>query len=106
MNRRATLIILLLTLTVQPACFLKFWGKGDKQVKEKEAKVKIYNIYGTVQEISRESLSIDSKKGPMQFTMAPSSIKGSDFKAKAYVHVYYKQENGENVVTMVVEKIK
>ncbi len=106
MNRRGPLIILLLTLAFQPACFLKFWGNGDKQAKEKEAKVKIYNIYGTVQEISRESLTIQSKKGPMQFIMTPSSIKGSDFQPDAYVHVYYKQENGQNVVTMVVEKIK
>ena len=103
MTRRGLLIVLLLTLAPQPACFLKFWGKGEK--KEKEAKVKIYDIYGTVKEIDREKLVIDSKRGPMQFAMAPSSIKGSDFEEGAYVHVYYKQEGGVSEVTMVVEKI-
>ena len=94
-------------LLLQPGCFLKFWGK-DEGEDGKPPKEKIYDIYGEVQEITRDRLTIQSKKGPLEFTLTESSIKGGDFGAGATVHVFYKrnEEQGVNEVTMVVEKIK
>ncbi len=104
MKRRSALTLLALVLLAsQPSCFLKFWGKDDK---EKTKKEKIYDVYGTVTEINREKLTITSKKGPMEFAMLDSSIKGGDFGPSATVHVFYRQRDSRLEVTMVVEKVK
>ncbi len=100
MKKTLLMTFLLLAVAFQPACFLKFWGK------EKDPTERIYDVYGTVQEISREKLVITHKgSGSMEFAILDSSIKGSDFKQGAFVHVYYKQKEGQRQVTMVVEKI-
>lgn len=100
MKTRGLLITMLFLLALQPACFLKFWGK-DKAPEEIE-----YDLYGTVKEIDREKLIIESRNGQsLEFKMLESSIKGGDFRAGAYVHVYYTQREEGRVVTMVVEKI-
>lgn len=100
MKSRSLLIALVFLMTLQPACFLKFWGK-DKAPEEVR-----YDVYGTVKEIDREKLVIESRNGQsLEFKMVESSIKGGDFGAGAYVHVYYTQREEGRVVTMVVEKI-
>ncbi|HSR67073.1 MAG TPA: hypothetical protein VLU25_03965 [Acidobacteriota bacterium] len=100
MKTRSLLVTLVFLLTLQPACFLKFWGK-DKTPEEKK-----YDIYGTVKEIDREQLVIEPRSGQsMEFKMLESSIKGGDFGPGAYVHVYYRQREGVREVVMVVEKI-
>ncbi|HSR53694.1 MAG TPA: hypothetical protein VLV83_22945 [Acidobacteriota bacterium] len=100
MKSRSVLIAMLFLLTLQPACFLKFWGK-EKAPEEIE-----YDVYGTVKEVDREKLVIESRNGQsLEFKMMESSIKGGDFGSGAYVHVYYTQREEGRVVTMVVEKI-
>ena len=106
MNRLRTGLLLCVLLASAPGCFLKFWGKGD-QAGDSEEKVKVFDIYGTVQSVTRTSLVIQSKKGgPMEFAFVDSSIKGSEFDTGAYVHVFFKQVEGRNEITMVVEKIE
>ncbi|GAB4236979.1 MAG: hypothetical protein Kow00109_10670 [Acidobacteriota bacterium] len=80
-------------------CIWKLWSKGPPPEE------RIYDVYGTVQSITRESLVIVTKnERTMEFAMVDSSIKGSDFGPGAYVHVYYRQVGEKPEVTMVVEK--
>ncbi len=53
-------------------------------------------------------LVVKTKWELREFVMGPASIRGqtTHFDSGTYVHVYYKRQNGEDVVTMVVEKIK
>ena len=105
MKPTVSLLLLLVLLAAQPACFLKFWGGSDSDDAEAQAKPKIYDVYGTVESVSADSLVIQTKKGKQSFRFGPASIKGSDFGAGAYVHVYFKQVEQVKEVTMVVEKI-
>lgn len=99
--RMYRLLVLLLFLILQPACFWRLWTK------EKPIELKTFDVYGTVQSVTQDRLVIKTKKGTEQtFVLATSSIKGADFKPGAYVHVYYKKQGGVEVVTMAVEKIK
>ena len=53
-------------------------------------------------------LVVKTELGIREFVMGAASIKGqtTHYDPGTYVHVYYKRQNGEDVVTMVVEKIK
>lgn len=87
----------LLLLVMHSSCF---WRK-DTPIEEK-----IFDMYGAVQSISVSELVIQGKRNEeILFHFSPSSIKGSDFEAGAYVHVYYKLKGDIKEVTMVVEKI-
>lgn len=83
----------------QSGCIWKLWGE------ETPLEERTFDIYGTVTAITSESLVITSNQGEMEFAMVDSSIKGGDFEAGAYVHVYYKLVNDTKEVTMVVEKV-
>lgn len=100
MIRSRLIVGLLLALCLfQPACIWKLWSK-DEPPEER-----IHDVYGTVESVSKTSLVIRAKRGKLEFALLDSSIKGSDFDAGAYVHVYYKIQGEANVVTMVVEKV-
>ncbi len=97
--RRYLFLFVALILLAQPACFLKFWGKGPPPGEVK------HDIYGTLQDISAEKIVVETKKGVQTFIMGPASIKGGDLRQGDYVHVFYKNKEEGAVVTMVVEKI-
>ena len=93
-------IVCILLIILQPSCIWKLWT-DDTPVEEK-----IFDVYGTVESISLDELVIQSTKNQrLTFRMTPSSVRGGDFEAGAYVHVYYKQKEAIKEVTMVVEKI-
>ena len=93
-------IVCILLITLQTSCIWKLWT-DDTPIEEK-----IFDVYGTIESISLEELVIQSNKNQrLTFRMVSSSVRGGDFKAGAYVHVYYHQKEGIKEVTMVVEKI-
>lgn len=92
-------LLLSLAVLLQPACFWKLWSK-EKPLEERR-----FDVYGTVESITPNKLVIQTRRGPLEFDMVDSSIKGSDFKPGAYVHVYYRIQEGNKQVTMVVERV-
>jgi hypothetical protein len=104
MNRsyRVILVALTLALTVQTGCFWRLWTK-PKPIEERT-----FDVYGTLKSISAERVVIETsdKKREESFVLTDASIKGSDFKPGAYVHIYYKIKGDVKEVTMIVEKIK
>ena len=95
---RSTLLLAVLAL-LQAGCVWKLWQK------DKPGELKTLDVYGTVESIDQNSLVIQAKDKQMSFAMVDSSIKGSDFGPGALVHVYYHVTDGEQQVTMVVEKV-
>lgn len=93
------LIIALLLLQFQAACFWKLWSKDEP------LENKVFDVYGTVETVTKDKVVIQSKKGDMEFALVDSSIKGGDFGPGALVHVYYKNKGDVKEITMVVEKI-
>jgi outer membrane receptor for ferrienterochelin and colicin len=70
-------------------------------------KEKIYDFYGTLKSLDSRSLVVESKWGTETFVMTDSSIKGApDYDPGTLLHIYYKEEERGNVVTMVVRKIE
>ncbi len=93
------LLVLVLFAGSQQACIWKLWSK--KPIEERT-----FDVYGTVESITREELVVTTRRGEtQQFVMLDSSIKGSDFEEGAYVHVYYRMADDRKEVTMVVEVI-
>ena len=100
MHNPGLAILCLILITLQPSCIWKLWT-NDTPLEER-----IYDVYGTIESISSDELVIQNSNNQQQtFQMVPSSVRGGDFKAGAYVHVYYKQKEAIKEVTMVVEKI-
>ena len=98
--RRWPALLLFVALVSPSACISKLWKK------EKDPTQKVFEVYGTVRELSKDEIVIQTKNGnAASFIMGPASIKGGDFGEGAYVHVYYKKLEEGEVVTMVVEKI-
>lgn len=93
------LLFSLLCVAGQPGCIWKLWSE-PLPLEER-----IFDLFGTVQAISLDQLTVETEDGEMTFRMVDSSIKGSNFDAGAYVHVYYMMREDLKVVTMVVEKI-
>ena len=93
------MLVLCLLAVLQAGCIWKLWSK------EKPAESKTLDVYGTVEKIDQKSLVIQAKNQKMTFSMIDSSIKGSDFGPGALVHVYYRVKDGDQQVTMVVEKV-
>jgi|GEM_PF-1371411 len=92
-------LFVLLLLISQGGCIWKLWT-NDTPPEER-----IHDVYGTVQEITANTLVIERNGRQEEFAMVDSSIKGSDFGPGAYVHVYYKIREDRREVTMVVEKV-
>ena len=89
-------------LLSQPACFWRLWtGKNDPE-KQRE---RVYDLYGTVESVTVEKLVVTTKRGQRTFLFSDASIKGSDFAEGARVHVYFKQTDTGDIITMVVEKV-
>lgn len=103
MSRRKFLsCFLVAAVAVAPGCLFR-----KKKKDPEEVKIKTEDVYGVVQKIDDKSLVIQPKgKGPSAFVITHSSVRGSDFKTGALVHVFYQARDGQNVVTMVVEKVK
>jgi outer membrane lipoprotein-sorting protein len=99
MKSRLVLACILL-ISLQSSCIWKLWT-DDTPIAEK-----IFDVYGTIESISLDELVIQSNENQrLTFRMVDSSVRGGDFKAGAYVHVYYHQKEAIKEVTMVVEKI-
>ena len=96
---RSLLLLTLCLVFSESACFWKLWSK------QPPVEDRAQDVYGTVASIDPHHLVIQTRQGEREFTMVDSSIKGSEFKAGAYVHVYYKVKDGTQQVTMVVEKV-
>ena len=80
-------------------------GPGGKSSRKKGKKAKIYDFHGTLVSMDSRSLVVDSEWGTQTFLMDDSSIKGaSDYEPGTPLHIYYKEEGDENLVTMVVRK--
>ncbi len=97
--RRLCAGILCSVLLAQTGCIWKLWSKGPPPEEI------THDLYGTVQTVDANQLVVQTKRGVQTFIMGPASIKGGDFGAGAYVHVYFKKKQEGDVVTMVVEKI-
>ena len=101
MRRLSLTIVLLGAIAAQPACFLKFWGKGPPPQERQ------YDVYGAVESMSSEQLIVVTKQGRQTFQLGPASVKGSpSFEEGQIVHVMYKKLPEGNVVTLVVKKVK
>jgi outer membrane receptor for ferrienterochelin and colicin len=81
-------------------------GKAGASRPKAGKKEKIYDFYGTLQSMDSRSLVVDSKWGTESFVMTDSSIKGApDYDPGTQLHIYYKEQDIGNVVTMVVRKV-
>ncbi len=100
MLRSLFLLLLLAVPLSQQACIWRLWTKGEP-IEERT-----FDVYGNVRSVTGKGLLIETKKGEQTFVLVPSSIKGGDFEIGTYVHVYYRKQGDQNVVTMVVEKIR
>lgn len=99
LGARTFLVLVLACSLLGGGCIWKLWSK------EPPPEERIYDVYGTVETITKDTLVVNTKKGQrLEFSMLDSSIKGSDFGPGTYVHVYYRQIEGKPEVTMVVEK--
>ena len=96
---RVRLVLLAAVLLIQPSCVWKLWSKGEPK------EDRIYDMYGTVESVTQEHLVIRTNRGTRQFVFVPSSIKGDDFTAGSYVHVYFRKKGEVEEITLVVEKI-
>jgi hypothetical protein len=68
---------------------------------------KVLDVLGTVQQVTISSITIQTGGGVMDFSMSPSTVRGTtDFRTGMYVHVYYTRQGEQNLATMVVEKVK
>ena len=99
MLRPLLFVLLLVVPMAQQGCIWKLWTK--EPIEERT-----FDVYGNVQSVTEKGLVVETKKGEQTFVLVSSSIKGGDFEIGTYVHVYYKKQGDQNVVTMVVEKIK
>lgn len=97
-GRHLVLWILALVLLSSPACL--FRRKKDPAIP------KVYDVLGTVQQASPNVITVQTKEGVETFVMTASTVRGGDFTAGMYVHVYYHRQPDQNVATMVVEKVK
>ncbi len=101
MNRRAFITSLFWgTVISSSACLFR------RKKKDPSAKPKLYDELGTVQQVSANFITIQTKKGAQTFTMNASTVRGGEFKTGMYVHVYYYKQPTQNLATMVVEKVK
>ncbi len=68
---------------------------------------RIYDFYGTIESMSLEKLTVTSKWGTRSFALNEATITGQkDFETGTPVHVYYKQQADEDLVTMVFRTVK
>ncbi|HEY3132880.1 MAG TPA: hypothetical protein VGL91_25740 [Acidobacteriota bacterium] len=101
MNRRAFLTFISLGIIVSSgSCLFR------RKKKDVSAKPKLYNELGTIQQVSANSVTIQTKKGSQSFAMNASTVRGGEFRTGMYVHVYYYKQSNQNLATMVVEKVK
>ena len=101
MNRRAFFTFILLgTVVSSSSCLF------HRKKKDASAKPKLYDELGTIQQVSANSITIQTKKGSQTFAMNASTVRGGEFKTGMYVHVYYYKQANQNLATMVVEKVK
>lgn len=96
---RSVILALMIVVVSQGGCIWKLWTE-DTPLEERT-----FDVYGTVQTITANSLVIERNGQEEEFAMLDSSIRGSDFGPGAYVHVYYKIREDVKEVTMVVEKV-
>ena len=95
-------LLLSLLLLSQPGCFWRLWtGKSDAE-KQQE---RVYDLYGTVESVTLDELVVTTKGGQRTFLFGDASIKGGDFSEGAQVHIYFKQTDAGDIITMVVEKV-
>lgn len=66
---------------------------------------RIYDFYGKVESIDADSLTVSTRQGGRKFLMEKKTIKGSDLKSGALVHLFYRDRGDAFVVAMVFEKI-
>jgi hypothetical protein len=101
MNRRVFFTFIFLGTTISSAgCLFR------RKKKDTLAKPKVYDELGTLQQVSANSITIQTKKGTQTFVMNAATVRGGDFKPGMYVHVYYYKQPNQNLATMVVEKVK
>ncbi|HRR27425.1 MAG TPA: hypothetical protein P5300_12095 [Acidobacteriota bacterium] len=99
LGARILLLLVLACSLLGGGCIWKLWSKGPPPEE------RIYDVYGTVESITKDTLVIVTRRNQrLEFSMVDSSIKGSDFGPGTYVHVYYRQLEGKPEVAMVVEK--
>ncbi len=76
---------------------------SDKKGKDKE---KVFDFYGTVESMDNKSLVVDSEWGSRSLVLDAATIKGaSSYDPGTSVHVFYKEEGDELLVTMVFRRI-
>ena len=83
-------------------------GSEESESRKKPTPEKAYDFYGTVESMTLDRLAVRTEWGIREFVMGDASIKGqkTNYEAGTYVHVYYRRQNDEDVVTMVVKKIQ
>lgn len=76
---------------------------SDKKDKDKE---QVFDFYGTVESMDNKSLVVDSEWGARSLLLDDATIKGaSNYDPGTGVHVFYKEQGDELLVTMVFRKI-
>ena len=99
--RRVVTTALLALVLLQPACIWKLWSRGGKTSEEERE----FDIYGTVETIDADALTIRTRGGTQTFLFGPASVKGGELEPGQTVHVFYKREDSGSVITLVVRKI-
>ena len=100
MKRFLVILAVAVVSASQPACIWKLWSKGPP-IEERT-----FDVYGEVDAMGMDSLTVQTKQGSQTFLLSPASVKGSDsFEKGQLVHVFYRKLNEGNIVTLVVKKI-
>ncbi|MBI3940620.1 MAG: hypothetical protein HY315_07275 [Acidobacteria bacterium] len=101
MNRRRFLVFALaLPALVCQACLFR------RKKEEQPTTPRIYNVLGIVQHVSPTSITVQTRDGTEMFAMTGSTVRGGEFAPGMYVHIYYYQEQNQDVAKMVVERVR
>jgi ferric enterobactin receptor len=81
-------------------------ASGGEAKKKSRRPVRSFDFYGTVETMTPTQLTVAARWGSRSFAVNEATITGrEDYPAGTPVHVYYKREAGQDLVTMVVRKV-
>ena len=95
--RQLVLVCLLGLLISQTGCI---WKKGDIPIGEVD-----FDLYGTVENIDSDILTLRTGEGSKKFLFGSSSVKGGELEPGQTVHVFYRKQKSGSVITLVVRKV-
>lgn len=99
--RQLVIVCLLGLLLPQTGCIWKLWSKGDIPIEKID-----FDVYGTVETINPDILTLLTREGSATFLFGPASVKGGELKPGQTVHVFYRKQESGSIITLVVRKVK